>query len=70
MMNTSDAVVLICWGELETLTSTCYSSSVACRYVLHTYTIERIFELLYINFMKKHEQGGKVVKKVLRLLED
>lgn len=36
----------------------------------HGYTIERIFELLYINFMKKHEQGGEVVKEVLRLLED
>lgn len=36
----------------------------------HGYTIERVFELLYINFMKKHEQGGEVVQEILRLLED
>ena len=36
----------------------------------HGYTIERIFELLYMNFMKKHEQGGEVVQEILKLLED
>lgn len=36
----------------------------------HGYTIERVFELLYINFMKKHKDGGEVVQEILRLLED
>ena len=36
----------------------------------HGYTIERIFELLYMNFMNKHKNGGEVVQEILRLLED
>ena len=36
----------------------------------HGYTIERIFELLYMNFMNKHQHGGEVVAEILRLLQE
>lgn len=36
----------------------------------HGYTIERVFELLYRNFMEKHKNGGEVVQEILKLLED
>ena len=36
----------------------------------HGYTIERIFELLYMNFMEKHKNGDEVAGEILRLLEE
>ena len=36
----------------------------------HGYTIERVLELLYMNFMNKHKNGDEVVGEILRLLED
>ncbi len=36
----------------------------------HGYTIERVFELLYANFMNKHKNGEEVVGEILRFIDE
>lgn len=36
----------------------------------HGYTVERVFELLYMNFMSKHKNGDEVAGEILRLLAE